>query len=220
MTRWTRWAMTGATLAIVAGLAGCTGDAQEPLPVDTAPVVQLGAPGEPNRTLSPEEAASISSPPYVEADVNFVRDMLHHHSQAIVMTDLVAENSDDEEVRNLAERMAIGQTDEMRLMETWLQDRGEPARDPNAKHGEHATDMPGLLTQAELDELAAASGPEFDLLFLTFMTKHHQGAVSMVVDLYNANGAQEVDIDRIAREIEADQNIEIKRMAEMIAARE
>ncbi|MFB8387378.1 DUF305 domain-containing protein [Microbacterium sp. NPDC055910] len=217
MARWTRLISTGAALMLAVGLTSCTSEA-EAAPTSTAPVVQLGGPGEPNRTLSPEEAAAIQGPPYVEEDVVFVRDMLHHHSQAIIMTDLVAERSDDEEVRMLAQRMAIGQEEEMRQMESWLQDRGEPARDPDAGHDAHAG-MPGLLTEAELDALATAEGKAFDRMFLELMIKHHEGAVTMVVDLYASGGGQEVAIDTIARHVEGDQNIEIKRMQGMLADR-
>ena len=56
MGRWNRLISTGAVLVLAVGLAACTSEA-DPVPVSTAPVVQLGAPGEPNRTMSPEEAA-------------------------------------------------------------------------------------------------------------------------------------------------------------------
>lgn len=217
MARWFRLVSAGAILALATGLAACTSES-EPVPTSTAPVVQLGAPGEPNRTMSPEEAAALQSPEYNEADVTFVRDMLHHHSQAIVMTDLVAERSNDDEVRQLAERMAIGQTDEMDRMEAWLQARGEPVRDPDAGHDAHVG-MPGLLTDAELAELAAAQGKAFDRLFLEYMIKHHQGAVEMVVVLFNDGGGQEVEMGTLAMHVESDQNIEIKRMQQMLAAR-
>ena len=60
---------------------------------------------------------------------------------------------------------------------------------------------------------------EFDVLFLTFMIKHHQGAIQMVQDLYAAGGGQEVEIDTFAKHVEADQNIEISRMQQMLAER-
>ena len=79
--------------------------------------------------------------------------------------------------------------------------------------------MPGLLTEDEMAELEAADGEEFDVLFLTFMIKHHQGAIQMVQDLYAAGGGQEVEIDTFAKHVEADQNIEISRMQQMLAER-
>ncbi|MBD8023202.1 DUF305 domain-containing protein [Microbacterium gallinarum] len=220
MTPPIRLASLGIAALLIAGLTACTGEPEDAAPLPTTPVVQLGGPGEPNRTLSPDEAAALTSPSYSEDDVLFVRDMLHHHSQAIEMTGFVVDRSDDEDVRLLAERMDISQTDEMAVLEKWLQDRGEPVRDPDASHAHSADSMPGLLTDAEMAQLEAAEGEEFDILFLTFMIKHHQGAIQMVQELYAADGGQEPEIDTFARHVEADQGIEITRMQRMLAERE
>lgn len=206
-------------LVLMLGLTACTAAPETPRPTSTAPVVQLGAPGEGNRTLSPEEQLALSEDvPYTEVDVVFVRDMLHHHAQALVMTGYVQERTTDEDVRLLAERMQISQEDEMGQLERWLQDRGEPVRDPDGGHDEH-TLMPGMLTPAELAALEAASGEEFDVLFLQSMTKHHEGAVLMVEELFAAGGGNEPAIGDMARHFDSDQRIEIARMAGMLAER-
>jgi uncharacterized protein (DUF305 family) len=209
--------VSSALLAV--GLAGCTAGEDEPAPLPSTPVVQLGAPGEPNRTLSPSEAAGLGTIDYVEEDVLFVRDMLHHHSQAIQMTGYVEERTTDGDIRLLAERMQVSQTDEITQLETWLQKRGEPVRDPDGDHAHDAQAMPGLLTDEELAQLEAAEGDAFDELFLASMIRHHEGAVQMVSDLYASGGGQEPEIDAFARHVEADQNIEIVRMQEMLAER-
>lgn len=211
--------LAAATVVVLASvLAACSADAQ-PAPTSTAPVIQLGAPGEENRTLSPDEVAGLTTAPYVEADVFFVRDMLHHHSQALIMTGYVDERTDNPDVRLIAERMDVSQTDEMDLMESWLQQRGEAARDPDGGHlGHSIATMPGILTDQQLSELDAARGGEFDRLFLEYMIMHHQGAITMVTELYEAGGGQETAIDQIARHVEADQNIEIGRMRTMLAS--
>jgi uncharacterized protein (DUF305 family) len=209
--------VSSALLAV--GLAGCTAGEDEPAPLPSTPVVQLGAPGEPNRTLSPSEAAGLGTIDYVEEDVLFVRDMLHHHSQAIQMTGYVEERTTDGDIRLLAERMQVSQTDEITQLETWLQKRGEPVREPDGDHAHDAQSMPGLLTDEELAQLEAAEGDAFDELFLASMIRHHEGAVQMVSDLYASGGGQEPEIDAFARHVEADQNIEIVRMQEMLAER-
>ena len=217
MTTPRRLAPRGAAAALAFVLTACTADPQPPTPVSTVPVIQPGAPGEPNRTLSPEEAAdALSSPPYTEEDVRFVRDMLHHHAQALVMTGYVDDRTTNRDLRLLAERMEISQTDEMAQLEKWLRDRAEPIRDPDAAHDVHA-DMPGLLTDEELAQLEAAKGAEFERLFLEFMIKHHEGAIQMVADLNEAGGAQETEIGLFARHVEADQGIEIARMQQLLA---
>jgi uncharacterized protein (DUF305 family) len=216
----TRLFSLGAAALLIVGLSACTAEPEEAAPLPTSPVVHLGAPGEPNRTLSPEEAAGLGSPTYVEQDVLFVRDMLHHHSQAIQMTGYVDERTTDEDIRLLAERMDVSQTDEITQLETWLQTRGEPVRDPDDSHAHSAESMPGLLTDAELAELEAAQGEEFERLFLAYMIRHHEGAIQMVTELYAEGGGQESDIDAFARHVEADQGIEIARMTELLAERE
>ncbi len=96
--------------------------AQDPPPV----IVQPGAPGEPTRTLTPEEAAALERPSgHVEADVRFMQGMIHHHGQALDMTELLSSRTESEEMRLLALRIDISQTDEMGMMAQWLSARGE-----------------------------------------------------------------------------------------------
>ena len=79
--------------------------------------------------------------------------------------------------------------------------------------------MPGMATPEQLAELDAARGPAFDALFLDLMIAHHQGALVMVEELYAAGGGSEPAVDHFAREVEADQTIEIARMTDMQSAR-
>lgn len=199
-------------------LAACTATVDEPRPTSTAPVVQLGGPGEDNRTLAPDEQLDLTETPYTEADVVFVRDMLHHHAQALVMTGYVEERTESADVRLLAERMQIGQDDEMGQLERWLQERGEPVRDPDGGHDEH-TLMPGMLTADELAGLEAATGDEFDILFLESMLRHHEGAIVMIEELFAEGGGAEPALGELARHFDSDQRIEIARMSTMLSDR-
>jgi uncharacterized protein (DUF305 family) len=208
-------------LLLSAGLVACSGaEAETPeRSASTAPVVQLGAPGGDNRTLGPEEQLEITTVPHTEADVSFARDMLQHHAQAVVMTGYVDERTDTRDVQLLAKRMSDGQQDEIRALEEWLIDRGETVNDLDAPHGGHGAHdgMAGMLTDEELAQLEAARGAEFDLLFLQLMTRHHEGALAMVADLYAADGGAEPEMGQIAQHIDSDQRIEIARMAGMLA---
>jgi uncharacterized protein (DUF305 family) len=86
-------------------------------------------------------------------------------------------------------------------------------------HMHGATLMPGMLTQEEMDRLAAANGAEFDQLFLEGMMKHHGGAITMVNELFATPGAgQEVEIFSFASDVDADQRMEIDRMGAMLQA--
>jgi uncharacterized protein (DUF305 family) len=215
----------GSLLAVLAtALAGCSGgpDGQPAASGETAPnIVQPGAPGEGTRTLTPEELAEIESPDPTQADVRFVQGMIHHHAQALRMTNLVPERSRRRAVELLARRIDLSQESEIDLMRRWLEARGEEAPELHRPHGHaHGTGqglMPGMLTERELDRLQAARRSRFDRLFLQFMIRHHEGALRMVGDLRAAGGGAEPEIDAFARHVESDQQIEINRMLQMLA---
>jgi uncharacterized protein (DUF305 family) len=180
-------------------------------------VVQPGAPGQSGRTLSSDEVGGLRPPAHNVADTQFMLRMIDHHGQALEMTALVRGRSDSSEIALLAGRIDVSQRDEIAQMQRWLADRGEPSG-PHASHAAHATAMPGMLTAAQLDQLRRAKGATFDRLFLTFMIGHHQGALQMVAELYAAGGGLEPASDRFAREVQADQDVEIRRMTTMLAA--
>lgn len=86
-----------------------------------------------------------------------------------------------------------------------------------AHGGPNHSGMPGMLTQAQLDELAAARGADFDRLFLRYMIGHHAGAVTMVDTLFAADGAaQGGNTFKVASDIQVDQRTEIARMQQML----
>jgi uncharacterized protein (DUF305 family) len=193
-------------------LAGCTAEAEEP--TDPGRVVQLGAPGETGRELTPEEFAEIGqSREVTEEDIAFVQGMQAHHEQALEMTALVPDRTMNEDVRRLAERIDISQHDEIAQFERWLHD--QKVLDSGHDHDEL---MPGMLTGIQFDELEAASGEQFDRLFLEYMIYHHEGALTMVKQLLDEGHAQDPELFQIARHIDGDQRIEIGRMARMLAA--
>jgi uncharacterized protein (DUF305 family) len=80
--------------------------------------------------------------------------------------------------------------------------------------------MPGMLTPEQMAALAAATGEEFDRLFLQGMIQHHEGALAMVDELFKTPGAgQEGDINAFASDVDADQRMEISRMRAMLGSR-
>lgn len=211
--------LAASPLLLAAALTACTPTGPDS-PEPTSPVVQLGAPGESNRTLSPDEAANLGSPEFSEVDSAFMLAMIRHHQQAIEMTDLVDDRTDDRDIRLLAERMSVSQQDEKTQITTWLQERSVPVNGDGSGHEAHdAESMPGMLSDDQFAELEAATGEEFDLLFLEYMIQHHEGAVQMVDDLYADGGGQESATDQFARHVESDQGIEIARMQQMLAER-
>ncbi|HKA83774.1 MAG TPA: DUF305 domain-containing protein [Acidimicrobiales bacterium] len=200
---------SGITAAVVAG--GGSSDEDD---TDGPRIVQPGAPGEEGRELSEDDAASIDPPAHTPADTRFMQGMIAHHQQAIEMAGLVEAHTQNEDLPLLAERISVSQTDEIARMEQWLTERGEEVP---AGHEGHEL-MPGMLTAEQFRQLDDASGVAFDRLFLQRMIAHHQGALQMVDELYGAGGGLEPAADRFAREAEADQSIEIRRMEELLGS--
>ncbi len=164
--------------------------------------------------------------PYTEADVRFMSAMIGHHSQAVVMAGWAATRGASGSVRTLAERIVNGQQDEIATMGQWLRDRGRPVPEADSttanmtRHGPgHEDLMPGMVTEAWMEQLAEARGSEFDRLFLTLMIQHHRGAVSMVERLFGTRGAaQDETVFKFANDVHVDQSTEIARMERLLAA--
>ncbi len=203
-------------------LAGCAGGGEDDEPAvagEPAPnIVQPGAPGQPSRKLTPEELAAIEQTRHTATDVAFMQGMIHHHAQALRMTALVPARSSRKEISLLAKRIDISQEAEIAQIRRWLAARGEtaPKLQPGHGHGAGQKLMPGMLTEPELKRLAAARGAAFDRLFLTSMIRHHEGAMTMVAELYASDGGAEPEIDAFARHVDADQQIEIGRMRQTL----
>ncbi len=182
--------------------------------------------------------------PYTKADIDFMTGMIHHHAQAIYISRWAGSHGADAAVQRLTARIINAQTDEIALMQTWLKDRLQPVpvvdttgtvtmpgmasmagHDMSAHAGHDMSAMggmmmPGMLSDADLKELDAARGADYDRLFLTFMIKHHRGAVTMVKELFTNDGAgQDETIFKFANDVEVDQSTEIKRMYTMMLER-
>jgi uncharacterized protein (DUF305 family) len=170
--------------------------------------------------------ADSGHPPYNAADVSFMTGMIAHHAQAVVMANWAPTHGAGDAVRGLCARIAVGQTDEIVTMQRWLRERHEQVPDAAQMHdmaqgppGMAPMLMPGMLTPGQLAELDSARGREFDRLFLIYMMQHHQGALTMVRQLFDAPGALMDDIVfKIASDISADQTAEIDRMGRMLSA--
>ena len=142
--------------------------------------------------------------------------MIGHHAQAVEMVALIADRTATEDLKRLGLRIQVSQEDEMNMMRTWLQVRGEKVPGPHSHH-EPGGFMPGMLTAEEMTQLANAKGKEFDRLFLQGMIKHHAGAITMVDELFKTPGAgQDGEIFAFASDVDADQRMEIERMGLML----
>ena len=199
-------------LSVAAG-ASCRTVNPEPKP----PIVQPGAPGEASHVVAAAAAADLSHVGHTDADVQFMQGMISHHAQAVEMVALIPTRTSREDMRLLGHRIDVSQADEIKMMQHWLEVRRQQVPGEHAHHMHDAKLMPGMLTPEEMDHLAAATGDEFDRLFLEGMIKHHGGALTMVDELFATPGAgQEVEIFSFASDVDADQRMEIERMGAML----
>jgi uncharacterized protein (DUF305 family) len=183
-----------------------------------ATVVQPGAPGEPSRVITAEEAVAAGTAiKHTDADVAFMRGMIHHHAQALVMTNMVRERSDSRAIPLFARRIQLSQETEIERMEAWLTERGERPPTDEEHLRDHGGMMPGMLSEDELERLAAGQGRAFDLRFLRAMQRHHQGALQMVQQLQADGGGMEPAIGDFTADVQADQGIEIARIDQLLA---
>jgi uncharacterized protein (DUF305 family) len=206
-------------IAALAVFAACASSSASPAPETQAPEPSADhAAHEPaehhEHQPGMEHLPATAGPGYTVADVKFMQHMIGHHAQALVMTAMAPSRGASDHFLQLAEKIDISQTDEIGLMKRWLTDRDQPL--PPADYMAHMM-MPGMLTPEQMAELEAARGREFERLFLTFMIRHHEGALQMVDELFDAPGAaQDPDIFRFVTDVDADQRDEIYTMQRML----
>ena len=152
--------------------------------------------------------------PYTKADVEFMQGMIAHHAQAIVMSRMAESHGANPQVMKLSNKIDQSQVPEIRIMQSWLTRNKQYAPDTSSWH--HMT-MPGMLTAAQLNELDAARGVDFDRAYLRLMIQHHAGALKMVDDLFNSSLAgQEVDVNVFANDVVTAQTVEIGIMQKLL----
>ncbi len=192
-----------AVLLFLSMSSACAGSSSTSPPPDARPVPLLPRPA------------------VTDADITFMQDMIGHHSQAVVMAVLVPARSTRRDLATLAERIIVSQQDEIAIMKQWLRDHHATVPDSGGHMhpGMAMPAMPGMLSAAQLEQLRAAKGPEFERLFLQFMIQHHSGAIVMVDKLFATHGAGQDDfMFKFASDVAADQESEIARMQSMLGA--
>ncbi|MEU6445693.1 DUF305 domain-containing protein [Streptomyces sp. NPDC047065] len=161
------------------------------------------------------------------ADAGFARDMSVHHQQAVEMSYVVRDRTDDEEVRRLAYDIAQTQANQRGMLIGWLDLWGLPkvSSDPpmswmgmgGAPTAGEGSLMPGMATNAEMAKLGTLNGKRAEVYYLQLMTEHHKGGVHM------AKGCVEkctVGVEkRLAGGMVESQESEIRLMADLLTER-
>lgn len=153
--------------------------------------------------MSMDMPATTTGSNFSSTDLMFAEMMIPHHQQALVMSEFALTRSTNPEVLALAKEISAAQEPEIEQMKSWGA-TGE-------MHAGHQMD--GMLSDDELAALEAASGVEFDRLFLEGMIKHHQGAIDMAQMVLSSENAE---ARTLGENIVATQQAEIERMQELL----
>lgn len=159
-------------------------------------------------------------------EAGFARDMSVHHAQAVQMSFVVRDRTDDSETRLLAYDIINTQSAQIGMMTAWLDEWGVPKADPAGRmrwmsgHGGHrggGAAMPGMATRGQLADLEKASGRAAEVLFLKLMIAHHRGGVGMARAALERTGHDRVR--RLAGTMVEGQQAEITQMNAMLRQR-
>ncbi|NYI03925.1 DUF305 domain-containing protein [Allostreptomyces psammosilenae] len=209
-------ALAVAALATAGALTGCAGGEQ-----DTATAGGAGA----GAAADPSGSATVPAGEHNAADVAFAQGMIPHHRQAVEMAELAADRAADPAVRDLADAVERAQQPEIDTMTAWLTAWGEDVPQQgdmgdmdHGGHGDHgspsASEGDGMMTEEEMAELEAASGTEFDRMWMEMMIRHHEGAVAMATT-EQQDGAYPPAVE-LAGQVIRTQQAEIDRMRQML----
>ena len=207
--------------------------------IGAAVLVVVGLLGGAALTRSPAPA---QFPDETSVDAGFARDMQVHHAQAVEMSVLVRDRSDDAAVRGLALDILLTQQNQQGQMAGWLQTWGlgqsstQPIMGwmPPSDDGmdgmdgldgmdgmdEQGSENPmvamGLATSGEMTALAAADGVQAERVYLQLMRDHHLGGVEMAAA---AEQATQPQVRRLASAMVAGQTAELAPLTELLDAR-
>jgi uncharacterized protein (DUF305 family) len=212
-------------LSVGATAALCQQPAQ---PANSVPLIQPGAPGKPEKILTPGSTVGTGNQGPTEADVKFMQGMIMHHNQAVEMVALMKGRTTNAHLMEFGKRISISQTDEVNYMKRWLTNRNKPISEMGDMAGMDMSKMdmsgmkmdlmPGMLTPEQMDALRKAKGAAFDHLFLTGMIQHHTGALTMVKDLFDTpNAGQDAQLFDFTADVSVTQEGEIAAMQDMLA---
>jgi len=194
--------LAGGLIAGAVVLTGCSGGMED---------MDMGG------TDSGSSSESAESADFNEVDVAFAQGMIVHHQGAIEMAQLAEGRAENPQVLDLAGRIEAAQDPEIETMTGWLEDWGQPTS------AEESGDMEGMDMEGmdmggmdmDMSGLEAASGAEFDRMWLEMMTEHHRGAVDMAeTEIADGENAEAV---ALAEKIVEDQTAEIEEMETLLA---
>jgi uncharacterized protein (DUF305 family) len=110
-------------------------------------------------------------------DRSYMRRMAAHHAQGVELAKLAAERAADPHLRALARLMVASQQGDLKIFSQWWRSWFSGSLPPPS-HEDHAA-MRGMIPTGEISALRHIGIDNFDTLFITLMTRHHEGAIAM-----------------------------------------
>ncbi|GKQ36045.1 DUF305 domain-containing protein [Streptomyces sp. A012304] len=151
-----------------------------------------------------------------DADVTFAQMMIPHHEQALEMAKLADGRASDTEIKDIAGKIEQAQDPEIKTMKSWLESWNKPTAMesmPGMDHGDgHGGD--GMMSDADMKELQAMKGTEFDKMFAQMMIEHHNGAITMAKD--EQKNGKNADAKKMAGDIVQGQSAEVKQLQSIL----
>lgn len=209
-----------AVTALAATLVACGSDDDSSAPAITAAsappaTTAAAAPSDTAATAAPSATTAPAQLELNDAEVEFAQGMIAHHEQAIEMAEIALDPTvgAGPEVVDLAGRVQAAQDPEIELMTGWLTAAGQPVA-MDMSDGHDMSSMDGMMSAEQMDALTAATGAEFDQLWLEMMIAHHEGAVTQSEAIL-ANGTNP-DVLSLAEQIITAQQAEITEMQALL----
>lgn len=162
---------------------------------------------------------SDSAMAFNDADTMFAQGMIVHHEQAIEMSEIALDpgSGAGTAVVDLATRIQAAQDPEITLLVGLLSDAGKPTA-MDSSGGHDMSSMEGMMSAEDMEALEAATGAEFDTMWMEMMIDHHTGAISQAETVV-ADG-KNAEIRTLAANIITAQQAEISEMQGLLAAGE
>jgi uncharacterized protein (DUF305 family) len=186
-----------AVVAVAAGglLVGCGGTATSPA---AAPPQPAGA------------APAGSQERHNHDDVVFLQNMLPHHVQTGTMSDLAHTKAASLRVKTIALRIKAAQDQQITRIRNLLGAWGVPIPADGSGSGQ----VPGMLSDQQIQQLKSSSGGDFDQLFLQLMIDHQKGAIQLSqTELAQGSDPQ---ARRLAQDTITGQQSEINQMQKLL----
>ncbi len=216
-------AIAAASITTAVTLAACGSNGSSGSPDQNMPGMpgMTGMSSSSSTTTSPSSSANPAGGQHNAADVAFATGMIPHHGQAITMAEMAASQATNPQVKSLAAAIKTAQAPEIATMSGWLTGWGQPVPAATGGHdmskmgtGPDMSGMGGMMSEQEMQQLSAATGAQFDRMWLQMMITHHQGAVTMATT--ELASGQSADAKQLAQQIIDTQQKEIATMTALL----